>query len=532
MINPHRVVKLLSDLISERLSLCDHDATDSARDEEVANNLYDHIKSICESTYYFFETTDTIDFQDNSNIEQIEEGEEAVNDDEQYDDVLMEVDEDEQHNLVRHFSIEYMKKAVEFYDAKNAKTGRKQHSWEAFQHHFRNVKDRNYIERFRKYLESGGTKPQKLDEIDQYTYENFEKARAEHLIVHDIHLKRWALQKAREIDDNTFKASNNWVLRFKRRHALCSRKITKLVTQREVIDADIINNSANNFVSKIKKIIPYYQQRNVLNTDQTGLQIEMVGNRTLSFKGEKTTFGKVRSVYNTSHSNTVQFIVSLTGQPIGPCFLCLKERNGYMSNNIKNNLFQASNVVVTCSKSGKLSSSLVKYWTENVLKPTVGDEKVLLLLDTWGGHTDKQLYSKMKNIRLEFIPKKTTAMIQPLDITFNRQYKHIIRTIYDHVRLHNIDCDLSQRNNTIKLTSLCYNQISSKKFIPMFRYSWFQGGYLEKKPKSYQNVEDLCFQFQDCDCCESQCYNVPLIQCSFCEKILCFYHFFVLYHIH
>ena len=151
-----------------------------------------------------------------------------------------------------YFSIEYMKKTVEFYDAKNAKTGKKQHSWEAFQHYFRNVKDRNYIESFRKYLESDGTKPQKLDEIDQYTYENFEKARAEHLIVHDIHLKRWALQKAREIDDNTFKASDNWVLRFKRRHALCSRKITKLVTQREVIDADIINSSANNFVSKIK----------------------------------------------------------------------------------------------------------------------------------------------------------------------------------------------------------------------------------------------------------------------------------------
>mgnify|MGYP000613284734 CR=1 FL=1 len=72
MINPHRVVELLSDLISERLSLCDHDATHSARDEEVANNLYDHVKSIFESTYYSFETTDTIDFQDNSNIEQIE----------------------------------------------------------------------------------------------------------------------------------------------------------------------------------------------------------------------------------------------------------------------------------------------------------------------------------------------------------------------------------------------------------------------------------------------------------------------------
>ncbi|CAF4170822.1 unnamed protein product [Rotaria sordida] len=273
------------------------------------------------------------------------------------------------------------------------------------------VKNRKYIERFRKYLKSGGTKQQKLDEIDQYTYEKFVKTRAEFLFVHDIHLKRWALQKAREINDNTFKASNNWVLQFKRRHALCSRKVTKLITQREVLDADTIDNSANNFISKIKNLLPHYRQSNVLNTDQSGLEIEMVGNRTLSFKGEKATFGKVRSVYNTSHSYTVQLIISLMGQPIGTCYLCLKEKNDYMSDNIKKNLFQASNVTVTCSKSGKLSSSLVEYGIQNVLEPTVGNEKVPLLLYSWGGQTDEQLYSKMKHLRLEIIPKKTTAMI-------------------------------------------------------------------------------------------------------------------------
>jgi hypothetical protein len=189
----------------------------------------------------------------------------------------------------------------------------------------------------------------------------------------------------------------------------------------------------------------------------------MVGSRTLSFKGEKATFGKVRSVHNTSHSYTVQFITSLTGQPIGKCYLCLKEKNGHMSDKIKKNLFQAPNVTTTCSKSDKLTSSLVEYWIHNVLKPAVGNEKVLLLLDVWGGQTDQKLYSSMKHLRLEIIPKKTTSMIQPLDITFNRQYKHIIRTIYDHVRLYDINCNLSQRNNIIKLTSLCYNQICSKK---------------------------------------------------------------------
>ena len=269
-----------------------------------------------------------------------------------------------------------------------------------------------------------------------------------------------------------------------------------------------------------------------MNTDQSGLEIEMKGNRILSFKGEKSTFGKVRSVYNTSHSYTVQFIISLAGQPVGTCYLCLKESNGCMSNNIKKNLFQALNVTVMCNKSGKLSSSLVEYWIQKVLEPAVGDEKSLLLLDVWGGQTDHRLYSKMKQLRLEIIPKKTTPMIQPLDITFNRQYKHIVRTIHDHVRLYDIDCNLSQRNNIIKLTSLCYNQMCSRKFIPMHRYSWFKGGYIEKNPGAYQNVEEVCFRFRDYDCHEDHCNGIPLIQCSFCEKVLCFYHLFELYHIY
>ena len=121
MINPHLVAELLSNLIAERLSLHDHDTADSTRDEEAAKHLYDHVESILESTLYFFETEHTIDLKDNSNTEQFEdeEEEEINNDNEQFAEALVEVDEDQQHNFLHHFSIQYMKEAIDFYDAIN-----------------------------------------------------------------------------------------------------------------------------------------------------------------------------------------------------------------------------------------------------------------------------------------------------------------------------------------------------------------------------------------------------------------------------
>ena len=151
MLNFHLVAELLSNLVSERLSLRDHDTADSMRDEEVAKHLYDNVESILESTHCFFETEHTIDFNDNSNTEQFEdeeeEEEEINNDDVPFDEALMKVDEDQQHNLLHHFSIQYMKEAIDFYDAIHEKTGKNQHSWKSFQHRFQKVKNRKYIYR-------------------------------------------------------------------------------------------------------------------------------------------------------------------------------------------------------------------------------------------------------------------------------------------------------------------------------------------------------------------------------------------------
>ena len=187
---------------------------------------------------------------------------------------------------------------------------------------------------------------------------------------------------------------------------------------------------------------------------------------------------------------------------------------------------------ISGSKSGKLTTSLVQYWVDNLLLPIVGQKKFILISDSWGGQRNKNLYEKMKKlIRLE-IPKKTTSMIQPLDVGWNRQYKYFVRQIYNHVRLYNLDINVAQRNNIIKLNSLAYNQMTSPKFITMVQYAWYQSGYLKQNPGSFQSTQQVCFSFDEHCCCTANCKNTPFVRCSFCSDVLCFSHFYNDYHIH
>ncbi|CAF1502745.1 unnamed protein product [Adineta ricciae] len=123
MINPHRVVEILSDLVSERLSLQDRNNSHTRHDEEIAKHLFDHVESILDSTQYSFETEHTIDFDDECNTEQLQkdddgeeesEGEDDDEDDEEKeDDDGKDEEEEEEDNDDEEYESEQMDIDVE-----------------------------------------------------------------------------------------------------------------------------------------------------------------------------------------------------------------------------------------------------------------------------------------------------------------------------------------------------------------------------------------------------------------------------------
>lgn len=531
MINPHNVLKVLSNLTSDKLSYNSPSSINSD-EEHIALNLYECLESILGSTSHIFEREITLDHDDELDDEDLEEllSSTSTHD---HSDKVQDTDYEliDEDNLQNHFSLDYMKRVVDCYDEVNPITGKRKRTWRTIKHLFRRVPNPKCIARFRKYVETDGTKKQKMDNVDIYVYDQFEHARHNFLPVHDIDLRRWGLKKARELNLNDFQASEGWLYNFKYRHGICSRRITKLVTKKVVESQEEINRSAENFVLETNKVIEGYSTNQVLNTDQMGVEMEPHGGRTLSHSGEKSTWGSVRSLGAATHSYTIQPTITMDGCVLNPLYMCLKEPSGRIGDNVKKNLFNAKNIVLTCSKSGKLTSSLVTYWVNQCLFPNLRS-RTLLLVDSLPHQIHPEVYKGLKHFEYRVIPPKTTSMIQPLDVYYNRQHKKIVRRIYDHVRLDEIDVNLSERNNLIKLQSLVHSQMCSKAFQPMIKYAWFKSGFLKHDPSPFQNAKDICFTFQTDKCHENGCIDGPMIRCSWCQQELCFTHFFLKYHYH
>lgn len=76
----------------------------------------------------------------------------------------------------------------------------------------------------------------------------------------------------------------------------------------------------------------------------------------MSYQGVKKVERVVQSVSSTTHSYTIQPIISCDGNLLSPLFIVLKETNGVFGPRVQETLFKPTNVIVKASKSGKMTS--------------------------------------------------------------------------------------------------------------------------------------------------------------------------------
>jgi len=462
------------------------------------------------------------DFVDDYEIEILEEDE----DDDQAEDSCTSISEERE--IVNDG---YKRRAVGFW--KSAKRGR--YSLSTVKHSFRKVKSLQQLYRWEHYIQKGGTHREKMLYISEYVLQNFKEADEEKKIIHDMDLRRWALEAKAQIDLSSFKASATWILNFKRKYRIVSRKITKFVSRSAQRDKEQLQIACQEFIATVKSNINLFELDNIYNADESGFNLELHSGRTLTTQGVKTVESIAQSLSATTHSYTIMPIISASGQLKSPLYLVLKEASGNFGPRVEESLFRPANVYIAASKSGKLTTQHFQSWFTNVFVPVTGSFSVLLL-DSWSGHCPASLQEfipkKDKDIRILTIPKKTTEMIQPLDVYGFRLWKNFVRTFSDRVMLLNYDINLHLRNNIIKLQSLTHIQLSSPRFHNLFKYAWYKSGYIEERPPQFETPVDFCFNgkdIQEIPHC-SICGAPAVIRCSWCKQYFCMQHFFEEYH--
>lgn len=351
------------------------------------------------------------------------------------------------------------------------------------------------------------------------------------MIVHDHDLRRWAREAQDSIQAPNFEASRPWVSKFKARHNIVSRKITKFTTQTAMQNEDVLRQTADTFVTNVRQLIPRYELDNIFNADQSGFALELHSSRTLMDKGAKTIAARVQSLSSTTHSYTIQPFVSASGRLMSPLLVVLKEQSGQLGPRVAATVFRPPNVYIMASKSGKLTAQHFQTWFTDVYLPNTGADS-LLLIDAWGGQRPENLHDLIphdKKVQVMTIPAGTTGSIQPLDVYGFRPWKQFVRQFSDMVRLSQLDCNLHQRDNILKLQSLAHNQFSSPRYVDLFRYGWYKGGYLTERPEPFATPIQFCFREEAtflCDICGAHAF----LRCSWCKQHLCFKHFFTDYH--
>lgn len=196
----------------------------------------------------------------------------------------------------------------------------------------------------------------------------------------------------------------------------------------------------------------------MFNFDQSGFTYEYQPKRTLSHKGEKDTYGLVKSQNAKSHSYTIMPLVSMGGRLTGKLLVCLQEPKGILGPRVSKSVKIPDskipeNIYLVASKSGKLDKLIMKNWVNDCIKPiteSIDNTRIMLLYDSWGGQVDDDIYVSLGNkcIR-EQIPAGATSLIQPLDKYVFRQYKIFRRKICERVVLDNMELDMHNRDNVV-----------------------------------------------------------------------------------
>ncbi|XP_056629852.1 tigger transposable element-derived protein 4-like [Diorhabda sublineata] len=191
--------------------------------------------------------------------------------------------------------------------------------------------------------------------------------------------------------------SRSWVQRFCVRHAIVFKKFSGEA-------AGVPSATSDDWLSKVWPTIREgYSDSDVFNADETGLFYKLTPDRTLHFKGEKCSNGKL-----SKERITVLVAANMSGSEKRKLFVIGKSKNPRCFKNVKNlpvDYYNNQKAWMTTD----LFNKFLLDWDKELKKKR---RKILLLIDNCPSHINLRDFEFIKVV---FLPPNTTSVLQPMD---------------------------------------------------------------------------------------------------------------------
>lgn len=306
-------------------------------------------------------------------------------------------------------------------------------------------------------IKSKKLRPSQHNDVDQALLKWFKYQRASNIPISGPILQAKAndfsekFGKPREI-------TSAWIQRFRQRHSIVSGRISG---ESAAAPAGVSEKWLETIWPKLKE---GYSDEKIYNADESGLFFKMTPERTLRFKGETCSGGKL-----SKERLTVLIATNMTGTNKKKLLVIGKSAKPRCFKNLR-----SLPVTYESNKKAWMTSDIFTSWLrkwDSELK--IENDKILLLVDNCPAHPHVE---NLSCIKLVFLPPNTTAVLQPLD-------QGVIKSVKVQYRKHLIlqmiqDLDQNKETQITILDAICmlersWNEVSPLTIKNCFRHAGF-----------------------------------------------------------
>ena len=252
---------------------------------------------------------------------------------------------------------------------------------------------------------------QKFKPINDILYSWFKKYESSGIFVNGPLLKEEAMSIKQSLslpELDGFKASEGWLDKWKLSHGIKEKQISGE-------SLDVSQTTVESWMERIKELCKGYDQRDILNMDESGCFFKALPAKGVAQKGKKAKVGK-----KSKQRITVAFFVSADGGKVGKPIWRSKKPRCFRLASAPDKLAEVS--YFDDSKSWMQVEIMEKVLDTLNHQMRKQGRKVILFFDNVTVYSTS-LIDMYSNIKIVFLPKNTTSRLPPLDAGIIQSFK-------------------------------------------------------------------------------------------------------------